>query len=304
MRPTSATPWALLLLLALGTTLFTCCDDDDIGCSDETNPECPNYDPCHDRKMPVSAAFTMGHPMPAGSIWDMFGFDTLLYAPVYDKAVPCSDITFIASDATADSYRWQVDENPANARTGRSFTMSFPDWTMGQTISVRLITERLSDSTCADVALLRDTVVRQFDMVSRANTNVPGTYRGSWSHEPDHVFDMEIGVNIECLERTCAGTNDACDTSFVFRNFFGLGCEAVREGRSTTFINGAFPDLVLLQKALDCPDIPSPYEVFQALHTHIIVYANDSIQINCKMSYSSPTAPLRLERPVFLGKRI
>ena len=290
----------LFLVGLLCTTVFLGCEDP--LCQDETNPACENYDPCWDRRTPVSADFTIAHPIRRGAIWGQG--DSSLYAPILTEAVPCKFITFTATDETADSYQWQVDENPDNARTGRSFSMSFPEWTLGQTIEVTLITERLSDSSCLNPVLLKDTVVKSFDMVNPNRTKIAGLYRGSWSDNPEHVFDMDIAVDLSCLVDPCPSYG-TCDTLIYLDNFFGLNCQPFTQDNVNFYINGAVFDYVAMRKEEECAAIPEPFYAISAQNTVLRLLNGDSLRIDCRMVKSSYTPGQTEAGPtVFIGKKM
>src|SRR5690554_3625779 len=47
---------AVFVAMGLAFVFYACCRDDDNTCSDPTNPECENYDPCYGQN-PLTAEF-------------------------------------------------------------------------------------------------------------------------------------------------------------------------------------------------------------------------------------------------------
>ena len=154
-----------LILAILSLALFQGCKkEEDNPCCDPSNPTCPSYDPCLDRKDAVSADFrtevrsflSLTNPKSLES-------DTF-FAP--------NDIYFIAADINADSYEWKVGSDPRTF-IDREFNLSFecPN-ILYQDIFIRLITERLSDSNCTSQNKLRDTLTKMIYFVKEIESPV------------------------------------------------------------------------------------------------------------------------------------
>jgi hypothetical protein len=102
----------------LSITLAACKKDDDT-CSDPTNPDCENYDPCHGNE--PTAAFKMRSTS--------VGFTT----PENLQAEWCdtiyrSGVEFRADMEGASSYEWQIGDD-STIRTGKTIQVGFSSYT-------------------------------------------------------------------------------------------------------------------------------------------------------------------------------
>lgn len=87
------------VFVAMGLVLvfYSCCRDDDNTCSDPTNPECENYDPCYG-KIPTTAEFTIAQQyLGAGPNADIY-FE--------DDTVTGGTLKFIAKEQEGATYTW------------------------------------------------------------------------------------------------------------------------------------------------------------------------------------------------------
>lgn len=176
--------YVFLSLLAIGAISCKGCDDD-VPCNDPTDMDCANYDPCHDRKTPVSADF---------EVWVVNYNESVHF--VSGDTVMEGGVRFVALDSTSGTtYRWQVG-NPQNTSTGISYSLLFRcDDVLDQTIPIQLIAERLADSTCLAEADRRDTVIRNIHFVSLRAGRYWGRWEGALESKPNEVFTVELGFS-------------------------------------------------------------------------------------------------------------
>jgi len=105
----------VLLAVLAGAVLAGCRDDDDAPCSDATNPECPNYDPCFGNE--PTAAFKMRGTSVSFSVSEN------LVAEWCDTIFN-SGVEFVADMENADSYEWYIGTE-IEPRSDRSFKLGF-----------------------------------------------------------------------------------------------------------------------------------------------------------------------------------
>lgn len=165
-------------------------------CKDPTDPDCPNYNPCHDFE-PASAEFKMlDIPTPTYN-WScdgqpprnlefevdtIFGIDT--------------EITFRALHQ-ADKYEWRVGSD-ARVWTTKEFALTFGPEAIGQ-IQVQLITEKRAMPRCGGTEFTRDTLTR--NLIVKGLPDNPyvngwslifGKWQGFNEDSPAAIFDLEI----------------------------------------------------------------------------------------------------------------
>ena len=107
-----------LLLMGAVVLLTQCCKPDDT-CSDPSNPECENYDPCYGIEEPT-AAFKMrgtsvGFPVSENLVAEWC--DTIFN----------SGVEFMADMEDASTYEWYIGTE-TEPRFGRSFKLGFGDY--------------------------------------------------------------------------------------------------------------------------------------------------------------------------------
>lgn len=176
-------PYNFLLLLTFLILAQGCKKEEDNPCCDATNPECPNYDPCFGRKDAVSADFrTEMRRSLSLTRSKILVADTFFAGDVY----------FVAEDSSAESYEWRVGSDPRTFIDQEFFlTFDCPS-SLYQDIYIQLITERLSDSNCTRVDLLKDTVKKMIYFVKEIESPVFGQYRGFLKTDPTNQFNIDI----------------------------------------------------------------------------------------------------------------
>ena len=208
--------YATALLAAAALLLGSGCRKDDDGqaapCYDESNPDCVNYDPCWDRKEPVSAGFEVGRFFPLGSN-SSFPFD---YLPMGDTVFAYSNVKFIAADSTAEVYEWRVGTDNRTWHE-REFNLVFQCDILHSTLPVRLIATRLQDTACIDGRPTSDTLTRHLYFASMREAAFYGRYKGRLNKFIDNEY--EVTIQTDCESCFCA------DYSLSFLNLTGEGCE-------------------------------------------------------------------------------
>lgn len=181
------------LFIGVAILCATGCKDK---CEDPTNPDCPNYDPCHNFE-PANAAFKMlDIPVPLYN-WSCdgqaprnleFEVDTIFGTD--------TEITFRALHQ-ADKYEWRVGTD-ARVWTTKEFELTFGPEAIGQ-IQVQLITEKRDTPRCGGAEFTRDTLTRILVVKSLPQNPyvngwslIFGKWRGFNEDSPANVFDVEI----------------------------------------------------------------------------------------------------------------
>ncbi len=274
-------------LLAVG--IFSCksCDDD-VPCNDPTDMDCANYDPCHDRKTPVSADFEVRH----------INYDeSRIY---YGDTFPAGCIMrFVALDTMpGTTYSWEVG-NPQNTSADRSYRLSFAcDLTLNQTLPVQLITERSIDNECMLPEDQRDTVVRNIRFVPRSQFLYWGHWQGALESKPNEVYTIELGYQEvpACISP---------DTIFV-RNIKNDGdCKRQLKNGFFGYRAAWFEDTPGYRAGDGC-SLPPGFTATGLRDVHIQVgEASDSIRIQFKYIADTQSGVGQLiENLVFKGKRV
>jgi len=284
--------YLFLSLTAIG--IFSCqgCDDDEVPCNDPTNMDCHNYDPCHDRKAPVSADFEVRL---INDIDDSFSYVS------GDTILADSRIKFVALDSTAGTtYQWQVG-NPQNVSSNISYLLSFPCRdVLNQSIPVRLIAERLTDSDCLPEADRRDTLVRVLHFVSSGEALYWGTWKGTLDGAPNNEYSLELIVEApfegDCGSWTLDYVRNIKDDGTCIRPFLT---------RRLTYHTAWFDETTSQFGSDGCA--PPPGFIATGLRDiNILVNgAGDSIQINFTYMSSTQSGPgTTFEDFVFKGRRV
>jgi hypothetical protein len=293
MKPTNKIHTFLLLLalsaVVLTTTWSGCKKDDDEGgpCFDETNPACENYDPCWNRREPVSAEFEVYSQIGDTIILE---FDTLLFPTA---------LLFRAIDENADSYFWQFGFDP-QIFTGRETSLSFPCSAelANSSINITLVTERLKDTICTKAVFLRDTVVKTVVFVQFLESAILGRYEGYLEEDPAEVYEIEI-------QFTCQSCQCNKPDPWRLFNLTNHGCW--QEGRFKAIFNnsGAISTLWGARESDGCT-IPGEYDSMAGQDVLMHLYGQrDSIRIAFKRHlYISGTNEFKIDDAVFYGKRV
>lgn len=177
------------LLLALISGVFSACDKDDEPCDDNTNPECPNFDPCWNKV--VTADFKMRQTSPG------FVVPEDLQAEWCDTILG-SGVEFLADMDGALSYTWQVGTE-STTRAGRRIVVSFSSYTQDTLQNLNpdnpdyylplnvVLTVRNEAGPCIAESDTVLTITRQLVFARKSLTQ--GTFRGRVEGES---FDRDV----------------------------------------------------------------------------------------------------------------
>jgi len=163
-------------------------------CQEPSNPECENYNPCLNAK-PTSAAFTMEELVNAPtSGWpngDRIVYDT-------DTCRRWNDIVFTCTQK-ADSIWWIFDDTEMRPewQQKQSFSIKFgapggPIQTQPERVKITCIVKNNKPNPCLTADNGIDTFTRYMVYMPWWQMSFIGTFRGSLTHNPDSVFDLEI----------------------------------------------------------------------------------------------------------------
>ncbi|WP_020536829.1 hypothetical protein [Lewinella cohaerens] len=287
----------LLLLVGLFcTTVFWGCEDDE--CPDETNWECPDYDPCWDKE-PVFADFTMYRTARA-RVW--LQQDSFIAVP-FERKTTYGDVNFSAIDRNATSYHWQVGDNPDNDRFTPDFSMSFPCSTVGEQIPVTLTVTRPGDTTCVDWTQTSETTTRILEIVSIEDTAIKGRYRGHLLSKPEEEYTFEVEY-INCMDWANLSEDCFCSESvLVYHNLLNHGCSNDTRIRFAEYNFMGIHNFLSVNATHGC-DLPLDYGSLQVQAALLRLNGEDSIRVDMDISYSqSPTIPFERTLEAFVGVR-
>lgn len=176
----------LIISLFLISTFSIGCKDDD--CDDETNPECSNFNPCHDSK-PANAEFGIYE------IIDLREFGR--YENETDTVVNSNIIALFKPKHKNDKVTWYIGgEILEQQQVARR---NFPP---NENISITMIAEK-NPNDCLKSSELRDTVTKEFYAIDIGSPmtiiedakQMPfwGTWEGYLTDAPNEKFIVTIG---------------------------------------------------------------------------------------------------------------
>lgn len=184
----------LLLLLVL---FSACCKDkpDEVPCSDVTNPECPNFDPCYGKERHI-ADFIIER-----KTW-FPGPDSLEYMRS-DGVFPFGTLRFTAIDSNALSYAWYLG---AEVIHDQQFSRNFQptDLPANTMVDVSLVITYYPDTVCFPNALPRDSIQQSFLVVEPCDLKVDNKFRGVFENHPQDTTDIQISFYDSTLSE-CGG---------------------------------------------------------------------------------------------------
>jgi hypothetical protein len=163
----------IIFLLGIIGIGVSSCDED---CTDETNIDCPNYDPCW-RETPVSAEFTIMQGLGYNEQRRYFEGDTFRTGFVRLQALQ-----------NLDSYEWHIgsDNRVFSEKTIELNYSPNTGW-----IDVMLIGKKKHKTGCLlDDGI--DTIQKSFYLVPRDSILLKGKYRGISLSEPLDTFEFEF----------------------------------------------------------------------------------------------------------------
>lgn len=188
-----AIKYTLLLLTSTLLITLSCRRDDDCerACTDPTNPQCPNYDPCYGAE-PPSAGFTIQE----NYLGQQNGWDS--WTPDDSVFFGRNDIRF-TSPYTGSEYKhtWYLG---AEVIHDASFSRDHSSVTSAQRpyqITISHVLEYPLNNDCYANATGRDSVARTYTLVRYFNDlQAFGKYRGVFENQKDS-FDFEFRIEHE-----------------------------------------------------------------------------------------------------------
>ncbi len=216
--------WIAILLLFI---LPSCNNDDDVApCTDPTDSNCPNYDPCFGLGE-VSADFFIYEAIDTGQgeFTSPEAYDIRkIYWPIeyYDTdQVLTFGAYFEAKIEDADRYEWHIG---SEIITSRSFYRQ--DFPLGASIPVTLIVEKKPNLNCFPYDDGRDTLTRVFKKAeSYSGAKIWGTYFVKDLDDPGYEKKVSLFFEDLDLEQTnfVTGISPYTDTLFFKTNSLGFG---------------------------------------------------------------------------------
>lgn len=183
-----------LLLILFLVNLYGCCKD----CTDDTNPDCSNYNPCKG-KTETSAEF---------KIFETIGNRQLETDIIF--AGLSQGYTFKAIDSTADEYLWEIGTEKITTKS--VYRRGFP---IDKYVSVKLTVKRNNPfKKCfpndSGVAVVTKSIYSagspafyyDFERGLSPTTTIKhinGKYRGHNNRNPNHILTMEYKHNCQCF---------------------------------------------------------------------------------------------------------
>jgi|SRR5690554_345770 len=173
----------VFVAMGLAFVLYACNGDDDNTCSDPTNPECENYDPCYGIEEP-SAAFFMEDESRGAS------FAEIVWIPE-DSLFVGSEIRF-RSPHEGDEFHhtWYVGSEILN---GYSVQRKFTEVARPEIITISHVIEFPVDTLCYPISTGRDSVSQSFRLIDYFNEllTMGHTFRGAFVGQVD-TFEFKF----------------------------------------------------------------------------------------------------------------
>ena len=168
-----------LLLFTLVLISNSCCKDE--SCTDDTNPQCSNYNPC--KNLPTRPASFKMYEELGMYLPDSLAYLSQNYIQDGDTGVLGEGlIVFQADYPNADSYEWQIG-NEATRRAGKSIDVGFGGNTE-RSIKITLYVKYSKDKDCFKNYSGFDTVSKTIHFTEYLRHCIWGTYIGKWAHNP------------------------------------------------------------------------------------------------------------------------
>jgi hypothetical protein len=258
-------------------------------CTDITNPDCENYNPCYGRTTKPNADF-------AAHQWGSPGYrcygDTLFA----DGTLGWTAV-FRAADTTqkGTTYKWKVGNDP-RVFTDKTIFLPFGQEVIHTTIPVQLIVSRPSDAAC--LKTVSDTITKSFYFVGLAETKVWGKYRGYLKSKPNEIFEINWYTNPADEQHYLDNpTNKGC--RIQLSNIFAFGYKEMFVEDSRPYGGTTY--------SWDCTTMLEAgyrYTWLKDLHFKVNP-TNDSIKIDfTQVFYSTDIDWNNLKKHEFIGVRI
>lgn len=192
----------MLLMVSIALTGLGCEEK----CDDETNPECPNYNPCWDARE-TTAYFTITENTQGHAYLRDHWFSAIDSDTVFQHS-----LTFTAVGEDAD-FIWVIGLDTFFYRRSVSL-WGFP---AGETTDVTLFVERRPNTQCFPNDDGKASLTRSFYRIeSFCDASVVGKYRVHDVTKPNHEFEFELKV--------CTEQGPPYYGSYYIINLDGTGC--------------------------------------------------------------------------------
>lgn len=235
----------ICLLGIIGISISSCTED----CTDETNIDCPNYNPCHNA-VETSANFRFGYTVSTqqGGINHTFYTDTF---------VAGQRIRFFADDENAEYYEWKVGVDDRTWNTA-SFSLQFDKADSlilyNAPIEVRLITHRTPRHDCYPNDDGIDTSYRYIHFLRPTNSFL-GTWKGSLSENPNEIYEIKLYVDSNFILVPHQGYNyDALYIDNLYNEQQPCNIRHMDNNSFHGYHRSYYGNLSKIQNLSNCPD--------------------------------------------------
>lgn len=203
--------FVILFFLGVGLIGISGCRED---CTDETNIDCPNYDPCYWER-PTSADFTITQGVGYNEQRSYFSSDTFMTGFITLQAL-----------GNLDGYEWHIGSDN-RIFEGKTVELDYSPYTGW--VDVMLIGKNIIKEGCLPDDNGIDTVQKSFYLVPYNTTLLTGKYKGvSLSHPSDTFefdFDLDMSVNPfifgpSQFPKGCFRPYGMMDCAIRYRHFF------------------------------------------------------------------------------------
>jgi hypothetical protein len=273
----------MLFMLISSMALQSCKEtEDETPCNDPTNRNCPNYNPCLDAK-PTSAAFTMEEVVfaRAGKGWpigDKIVYDT-------DTCRRLNDIVFTCTQK-ADSIWWIFDDTEMRPewQQKQSFSIKFgapggPMQTQPERVKITCIVKNNKPNPCIPNDNGMDTFTRYMVYMPWWQMGFMGTFRGSFTHNPDSVFDLEIRWDTTLIQNDLPYYFIRFDNLLVVPPFFTTDFNMVEGFEFSRDVNYGYCAFHLDFFATGFPAIPEKYNYKGVSHRGKVLFNPNTRQL-------------------------
>jgi len=200
----------IFLAAGLAFVFSACCRDDDNTCSDPTNPECENYDPCIDIEEP-SAKIILRE--------SIFGPDGFELTP--DDSLFYNEVTFSSPYSGSEyTHTWYLG---AEVITEASFSREHSFVERPAQLTVSHVLEYPVDSVCYPYSTGRDSTSRKYYLIKYwKEFGVYSKFRGVFENQTDS-FDFEFKFIFDDNTPVYFGYPNDLEPVFATLNFDNQG---------------------------------------------------------------------------------
>jgi hypothetical protein len=251
-------------LLALAA-IFSGCTP----CDDPTDPECPNYDPCH------------------GEVWEepeivikemLFSKEDTFYHAVTDTVLPDYDLVSFSVNGNFDSYTWQIGSDP---RTWEQDEVRLRFQNAQGKVPVSVIVERSPNPCFPDKPVVDTLSTTLTVMPSLYDSKILGKYFGQVEGSPEDTFTVSVWIDTTStpgLTRSRVSVPGICDKNEWYDGAANIGYISASLEALYNYIGGCTPFEAMLRLEPNDPnkirmqyrytpsgdpdDLPDPVQTF------------------------------------------